>query len=80
MSSSSTDHSGKKYWLACFIPVCECTQNAEEVLSLVTFHKASSETGKSNEQSQLPAATIAKPSRAEEPWETQQGSEKFKGK
>lgn len=79
MSSSSTDHSGK-ILVCCFIPVCESTQNAEEVLSLVTFHKASRETGKSNEQSQLPAATIAKPSRAEEPWETQQGSEKFKGK
>lgn len=80
MSFSSTDHSGKKYWFACFIPVCECTQNAGEVVSLVTFHKASRETGKSNEQSQLPAATIAKPSRAAGPWETQQGSKKFEGK
>lgn len=79
MSSSSTDHSGKSIGLPAS-SLCVCTQNAEEVVSLVTFHKPSRETGKSNEQSQLPAATIAKPGRAAEPWETQQGSEKFKGK
>ena len=46
------------------MPVSEYIKNAEEVVSLVTFHKSEREMGRSNEQSQLPAATIAKPSRA----------------
>lgn len=62
LSSSSTDH-WKKYWFACSMLVSEYIQNAQEVVSLVTFHKSKGETGRSNEQSQLPAATTAKPSR-----------------
>lgn len=43
--------------------VSEYIQNAQEVVSLVTFHKSKGETSRSNEQSQLPAATTANPSR-----------------
>lgn len=38
------------------------TANAEETDRLVTFHKPGKEMGRSNEQSQLLAVTIAKPS------------------